>query len=561
MKSTQQEKLHFLRLFNKSVDGRITDDEIEHFNHLLSSFPDLESYYLKCVRLQVALRDIPIPSQFDLTETPLMQDRFWEKIAAHEKNARTIEITADGLRQEDLYLHPADGVRRRKPLSIRARVVFLAKLAAILMLAVSVVLLDRWFQKKMAGPGTRVVARLTDQINPEWNNSLNRPHADGQMEQDRYGLRSGVVKIQLNHGAEIVVEGPAEWSLKTEDNLYLHHGSVYARIPTQAIGFSINTESGKIIDLGTEFGVCVHKTQDMELHVIDGQTHLIAGRNGPSNNSRPITAGQARYVDSVNRQVREIPVDEQAFIRRIDSASKTVWRGRNLSLADILTGGNGFGRADSLVGIVPHTGELIPNPLESHRHTELYEYRYMPVANLKYVDGVFVPHAGEGGIVVSSAGHTFLDCPRVHGSYFGKCITNGNTKETLYLQGIPYGPKNNPVINMQRNKGITFDLEAIRRSLPGLEITRFRSLFGFCDRVREKYSSEKSFNRTMKVAAYVLVDGEKRFCREGFGIYNEPAFIEIELAPDDRFLTLMTAYEKIGTHNLSFFAGPDLILK
>ena len=37
----------------------------------------------------------------------------------------------------------------------------------------------------------------------------------------------------------------------------LHRGTVVAKIPQQAIGFSIDTETAKLVDYGTEFGVHV----------------------------------------------------------------------------------------------------------------------------------------------------------------------------------------------------------------------------------------------------------------------------------------------------------------
>ena len=60
MNSSEKEKAIFRNLFVKSVDGQITQEEVQQFNALLSAYPDLEDYYIQCVRLQVGLREIRI---------------------------------------------------------------------------------------------------------------------------------------------------------------------------------------------------------------------------------------------------------------------------------------------------------------------------------------------------------------------------------------------------------------------------------------------------------------------------------------------------------------------
>lgn len=48
----------------------------------------------------------------------------------------------------------------------------------------------------------------------------------------------------------------------------------------------------------------------------------------------------------------------------------------------------------------------------------------------------------------------------------------------LILGGKAYGTVDRPEIALHCNPGITHDLMAIRKSLPGLEIFRFRSVCG-----------------------------------------------------------------------------------
>ena len=78
--------------------------------------------------------------------------------------------------------------------------------------------------------------------------------------------------------------------------------------------------------------------------------------------------------------------------------------------------------------------------------------------------------------------------------------------------------------------GITFDLQAMRRLLPGANISRFQSKFGIRKWAIHPTASNADF--------WVLVDGKIR-CEKRQVKIDELNFVDIELSEQDRFLTLI----------------------
>ena len=88
------------------------------------------------------------------------------------------------------------------------------------------------------------------------------------------------------------------------------------------------------------------------------------------------------------------------------------------------------------------------------------------------------------------------------------------------------------MLDLHANKGITFDLEAIRRANPGWKIVRFRSVAGNTDKgLRKK-------GHSVFADLWVFVDGEVRFQRREINPYNGAMPAVIPLGDKDRFLTL-----------------------
>ena len=91
-------------------------------------------------------------------------------------------------------------------------------------------------------------------------------------------LKTGVAEIQFFSGATMVVQGPAEISLKSAWEANCREGVVRMRVPPAARGFKLHGPETEIIDLGTEFGLEVRNGKAY-VEVIDGEISF-RHRNG-----------------------------------------------------------------------------------------------------------------------------------------------------------------------------------------------------------------------------------------------------------------------------------------
>lgn len=90
----------------------------------------------------------------------------------------------------------------------------------------------------------------------------------------RLKLDSGLAEIHFKNGAEVILEGPAEFEIRNDGNAWLERGKIMARVPERAIGFTLETPRGKVIDLGTAFGTSVTDNGETETQVFVGKVRI-----------------------------------------------------------------------------------------------------------------------------------------------------------------------------------------------------------------------------------------------------------------------------------------------
>jgi hypothetical protein len=70
-------------------------------------------------------------------------------------------------------------------------------------------------------------------------------------------LEQGLAEIEFDRGARVILQGPSGVELVSATTARLLYGTITARVPAQARGFTVLSPSGKVVDLGTEFGLSV----------------------------------------------------------------------------------------------------------------------------------------------------------------------------------------------------------------------------------------------------------------------------------------------------------------
>jgi len=120
-------------------------------------------------------------------------------------------------------------------------------------------------------------AALTETDDARWDS----PRSKG----DRLGtetlrLRQGAAWIRFDSGTVMCLTGPAVLDLRTGNEVNLDRGSLNVEVPPPAVGFTVTTPVGRVIDLGTEFDVSVEDSGTTTTFVRRGKVAFEPRREG-----------------------------------------------------------------------------------------------------------------------------------------------------------------------------------------------------------------------------------------------------------------------------------------
>lgn len=87
-------------------------------------------------------------------------------------------------------------------------------------------------------------------------------------------VESGSAKLAFRSGPHVTLSGRSSLRLDAANRATLHRGTLAASVPAAAIGFTIDTPTMRIIDLGTRFGVLAPPSGDAEVHVFEGSVEV-----------------------------------------------------------------------------------------------------------------------------------------------------------------------------------------------------------------------------------------------------------------------------------------------
>ncbi|MBN2211092.1 MAG: FecR domain-containing protein [Sedimentisphaerales bacterium] len=189
----------------------------------------------------------------------------------------------------------------------------LLRIAAMLAVAVSIIWLDRLLYRanRQEPP---VLATVADTLNVRWSIAPEKT----TISREELRLEEGFARLLFANGSEVLVEGPAIFACRTEDKLYLHQGKVHAQAPPNVYGFTVETDTFTVMDLGTAFGVDTDEGDAGfgEVQVYDGEVKLFAGNPGSKTSaSELLQAGEARRVNTRDKTIEKVEFDRDAFAR------------------------------------------------------------------------------------------------------------------------------------------------------------------------------------------------------------------------------------------------------
>ena len=541
-------------LFVKAQEGYISEDELKDFNEMLK-LPENQKIYFEMIKLNCALRQMDISES--QTDKRLFNDHKCDinlllKLANGEKMVPVIEEITETAKPKKRISSLILGI----PFSIAA--VFIFVLCLQLLVEPNIESGD---------------AIITDSINANWLNVNISPVIGSELssEQGKYTLREGIAKLRFDSGAQVTIEAPTRFEILSDNKIRLDNGRIYAKVPKEAIGFSVVTPKCFIVDLGTEFGVQVDRHGGTELHVNKGRT-VVASENGKDKYTLEVAAGSACIVDEAS-QIHKITCQQELFVREINHDTRMVWKGdTQINLADIVGGGNGWGNNTFVAAINPNTGIL--GVYNTSQRKGDGSYSKITTAPHPYIDGVFVPQ--DSSQKISSQGHNFSDCPKTNGQYYAE-IVNGtglkmydsNNRPNIHNENITNSQSSEyPSIVMHSNSGITFDLDKIRQDLPSGNISRFTTNTGLSIYRPTQNRRSSYIPRKAKARIWVLLDGKTAFTKE----VDQPGIattVDIEIPETVKYLTLVVTdssdTEKSDLVNIDsndsdwcIFANPEL---
>jgi hypothetical protein len=202
------------------------------------------------------------------------------------------------------------------------------------------------------------VAWLVNAQNCQWTGSAIR----GDLQPGRVlSLEGGLAEVRFAGGASVVLEGPARLELLSAHSARLLTGRLAANVPEAARGFQILSPQGRVVDLGTEFGMIVGDDGSTEVHVFEGKVEA---------------HGSAGKVDLLERQSAQISGEGVALdasaeaagvVRLIAPAPTIVPRTRRLDFGSPVPGSllDRTGQGTGLTHRLPGTGSGLA-PRDAH---------------------------------------------------------------------------------------------------------------------------------------------------------------------------------------------------
>lgn len=172
-----------------------------------------------------------------------------------------------------------------------------------------------------APPAIAQILRMVDAV---WSSGTSLAQG-ASLTPGRLQLSRGLVEIQSNSGATILLEGPAELDLLHASEAALYSGRAVIRIRDPDSAFKLVTATAQLVDLGTEFGVEIEAGDKTVVQVYEGE--VLARVNGADDwkSSQRVESGQAVRLDTETHAIAFSPT---RFIRTLPNADDPTGRGK-----------------------------------------------------------------------------------------------------------------------------------------------------------------------------------------------------------------------------------------
>ena len=119
-----------------------------------------------------------------------------------------------------------------------------------------------------------------------------------------YSLINGQIEVSFPTGAKVILESPAFFEVRSEEQMILTYGNCSVHAPPGAEGFEVLTPATQVIDRGTRFTVKVDEAGVSEVHVIEGLVETVERLDGKEDRNELDHGKAMRYMaDDTKSQV------------------------------------------------------------------------------------------------------------------------------------------------------------------------------------------------------------------------------------------------------------------
>lgn len=266
------------RLMSAWADGAMSDAEFAQLDEFLRESPAARGAFSRYVRLCQSLPELVVPGiQVEDSQVVDPACDFADRQKARRRNWRQLVIAAS-------LLVAVAGIYLR----------FVARPVDVVIPVVASAEIDSHLA---------VLTRAEDVV---WEPESVRGEIGTAIGPSVLRLVSGTLELEFACGASLKLRGPAEFRLMSTSRGQLKYGELAAYVPDGAQGFTIDTPSVEVVDLGTEFGVKVDSNGIADVHVFRGivETRMSSKDDLPGSLER-LSADQTRRFapDELKSQV------------------------------------------------------------------------------------------------------------------------------------------------------------------------------------------------------------------------------------------------------------------
>jgi hypothetical protein len=256
------EELH--PLCEAALEGRLTPEQHARLEQLVLENAEARRLYVEYLHQHASLRWSVAEPQF----LPLPQARGKEKPASARWSSRR--------------------VLRLTGIPVAA--------AALLALGIGLGVSSALHRDRGAAP----FAALAEVKGCKWDAGTLATEVGARLAGGRLRLAEGLARIVFDRGAEITLEAPADIELLSAQRCILHGGRLVGKVPPTAIGFTIETPTAVLKDLGTEFALNVREAGTSDVQVFNGLVdvqHRSSGRTEHMSTGNNLRFGKEDVAD------------------------------------------------------------------------------------------------------------------------------------------------------------------------------------------------------------------------------------------------------------------------